>query len=185
MFMRVLSVLAMIGLWACDSDVAPQATSPVETPQSEVFTTTRPTAANDLAEVKAAAKVGETVTFLARVGGKRTVFVDGSAIFLAADPNLTSCELMGDEDHCVRPWDYCCEDADAMTAGLATIRLVDDAGNVRKESAEGIGGLEPLKFVVVTGIVQDRNDAGLFVIDASKIWVGGKPSRKDRMAGSR
>ncbi|MDP6986639.1 MAG: hypothetical protein QGG74_01220 [Phycisphaerales bacterium] len=184
MFVRVLGVLVMCGVVACDANETPKAVTPTSLPKADVFTTTRPDDAVGLAKVKMAAKAGDTVTFLARVGGKRTVFVDGSAIFLAADPELTSCELMGDEDHCTMPWDYCCEDADAMTAGLATVRLVDDAGKVLKESADGKGGLEALKFVVVTGVVRERNDEGVFVVDASEIWVGGKPSRGDELGGA-
>jgi hypothetical protein len=184
MFMRPLLLLTLTGLLSCDQGEPPQAAAPIAAAPSDVFTNTRPANAADLAEVKAAARTGDTVTFLARVGGKRAAFVEGSAIFLAADPKLISCELMSEEDHCEKPWDYCCEDADAITAGLATVQLVDAAGNVLKTSAKGQGGLEALKFVVVEGVVRDRNDEGLFIVDASRIWVGGKPDRSDPRKGS-
>ncbi|MBT4767179.1 MAG: hypothetical protein HOO04_02335 [Phycisphaerae bacterium] len=191
MFLRFALALTLTGLVACEEKTPPGATpatpvsaeaAPSTAPQ--LFTTTRPANAANLASIKTTAQTGDTVTFLARVGGKRKTFIDGVAVFVVADPDLTSCELMGEEDHCRIPWDYCCEDNDALTAGLATIRLVDKDGAVLKTSAEGQGGLEPLKFIVVEGIVSDRNDDGLFVVDAGSIWVGGKPSRADRMGGS-
>ncbi len=210
MFMRFLVVLTLYGLVACDPGKAPQddakatpttsesqgdakATPTTSKPQggnkamptaADVFTNTRPAEAPNLAGIKAKAVTGDTVTFLARVGGKRKAFIDGLSIFNVADPKLTSCELMGDEDHCAKPWDYCCEDKDVLTAGLATVRLTDGEGKVLKKSAEGQGELEALKFVVITGIVREKNDEGLFVVDASKIWVGGKPNRGNPLEGS-
>jgi len=184
MFMKPLLLLTISGLAACDPSEPQQAVEPVAATQDNVFTSTRPAHAADLAEVKAAAKAGDTVTFLARVGGKRKTFIDGAAVFVTADPKLISCELMGDEDHCAVPWDYCCESGDAMTAGLATVQLVDSAGVVLKHSAKGQGGLEELKFVVVEGVVRDRNEDGLFVVDASRIWVGQNPDRSNPRKGS-
>ena len=69
--------------------------------------------------------------------------------------------------------------------GMASVRLLDEA-SVRpiRTSAEGAGGLEPLKFVVVSGTVSDINDDGLFVVDAQRVWVGGKPTFKEPRAGS-
>jgi hypothetical protein len=148
------------------------------------FTTERPTEVADLIQIKPTAAVGDSVTFLARVGGRVEPFVDGLAIFTVADPSLLSCELMGEEDHCPLPWDYCCEPPNGITAGSATIRLAGNSGDPIAANAEGAGGLEPLKFVVVEGVVNERNDEGLFVIDATQIWVGGKPTRGNLRRGS-
>lgn len=148
------------------------------------FTKNRPAEAKDLIAVKPTAKVGDAVTFLARVGGRNEPFVAGTAVFVVADPSLESCELMGDEDHCPIPWDYCCEERNALTAGSATIRIVDGDGMPYPASAQGAGGLAPLRFVVVDGVVSDRNDEGLFVVDATRIWVGGKPQRGQNRLGS-
>lgn len=186
MIVRLALTLALTGLVACEAQPPPEQASPAPSvsASSDVFTSTRPATAANLTTVKNTAKTGDAVTFLARVGGKRQSFIDGVAVFVVADPSLTSCELMGDEDHCRVPWDYCCEDHDLLTAGLATVRLVDHSGAVLKTSAEGQGGLETLKFVVVEGVVHDRNDDGLFVVDATSIWVGGKPSRENPTGGS-
>ena len=152
------------------------------------FTRNRPEEVVDLVDVKTTAAVGDEVTFLARVGGRMEPFVEGVAIFTVADPSLESCELMGEEDHCPLPWDYCCEDPVKLTAGSATIRIVDESGRPLPASAQGAGGLAPARYLVVGGVVADRNDDGLFVVDvrdAGRIWVGGRPDRTDHRKGSR
>lgn len=149
------------------------------------FTRNRPSDVGNLIDVKPTAAVGEDVVFLARVGGRVEPFVSGIAIFQVADPGLDSCELMGEEDHCPVPWDYCCEDMAAITAGSATIRIVDEAGDPLPASAQGAGGLAPARFLIVDGTVAEKNDDGLFVVDARRIWVGGRPDRADRDKGSR
>ena len=148
------------------------------------FTKNRPTEVPDLIKVKPTAKVGDQVSFLARVGGRPEPFVDGIAMFTVADPSLLSCEVMGEEDHCPVPWDYCCEDSNAITMGMATVRFIGEAGDPIAANAKGAGGLAPLRFVVVEGTVGDRNDDGLFVVDADRIWVGGRPERGDLRLGS-
>ena len=67
---------------------------------------------------------------------------------------------------------------------LGTIRFMDDKGDSYPFSIEGSHGLETLKYVVVAGNVVDINESGLFVVDASKVWVGGKPSYGDERRGS-
>ncbi|MCH2134458.1 MAG: hypothetical protein MK116_11990 [Phycisphaerales bacterium] len=148
------------------------------------FTTSRPTDVKNLADVKKTAQKGDDVVFLARVGGKANPFVDSHAIFLAADPGLVSCELMGEDDHCTVPQDYCCEDPEALRAGMATVQFVDSSGRPLGSSAKGAGGLESLKFIVVEGTVRERNDDGMFLVDARQVWVGGKPTRDNPTAGS-
>ena len=115
------------------------------------------------------------------MGGKAEPFIESHAIFMAADPKLKSCELLCGT--CSVPQDYCCEDPDALKAGLATIQFVDAEGKPIKTTAKGAGGLESLKFIVVDGRVRDRNDEGLFIVDAENVWVGGKPSMEEPKAG--
>jgi hypothetical protein len=91
---------------------------------------------------------------------------------------------MGEEEHCATPEDYCCEDPALRTQGLGTIRFMDEKGESYPFSIEGSHGLETLKYVVVAGNVVDINESGLFVVDASKVWVGGKPSYGDERRGS-
>ncbi|MCH2136611.1 MAG: hypothetical protein MK101_08515 [Phycisphaerales bacterium] len=152
---------------------------------SSFFTQSRPADVEDLKAVRDSAAKGDSVSFLARVGGRVKPFSGSSAVFVVTDPGLLSCEIMACDDHCSVPWDYCCEDPDDLKMGMASVRLLDEA-SVRpiRTTAEGAGGLEPLKFVVVSGTVSDINDDGLFVVDAQQVWVGGKPTFKEPRAGS-
>ena len=151
---------------------------------AETYLTERPADVLDLVEIKKSAKAGDTVVFLARVGGRVKPFAEKQAIFVAADPSLKSCELMSTEDYCTMPWDYCCTSREDLKRGTATIRILGDDGRPVATSAQGAGGLEPLKFIVVAGTVSDRNDEGLFVVDADRIWVGGKPTYEEPRKGS-
>ena len=63
-----------------------------------------------------------------------------------------------------------------MKAGTATIQMVDADGIPYPVSAEGQGGISPLKTVVVTGVISEKDDRGFMVIDGSTIWVGSIPS---------
>ena len=181
--MRLLTCLACLILTACEKPLEPAPVASATIPTS-FFTSTRPANVSDLLAVKETASPGDRVTFLARVGGRANPFVDNVAIFIVADPSLVSCELMGAEDHCPLPWDYCCEAREAIAAGLATVQIVVEGGVPLAVSAEGAGGLEGSKFVVIDGTVLEKNDEGLFTINAESIWVGGKPNRKDHTAGS-
>ena len=189
---RTLLLLIIPGLLCCAplgcSESSSNGTSASIAPSASIpaafFTSRRPAEVADLANVKPTAKKGDAVTFLARIGGRAEPFVDGQAIFTVADPSLVSCELMGEEDHCPLPWDYCCEEPNAVRIGSATIRLVGDDALPLRASAQGAGGLAPARFVVVDGVVADRNDQGLFVVDAKRVWVGGRPERGKPRLGS-
>lgn len=180
------SALTLIG---CGADEKSNTTSN-ETISNSIpntfFTSERPENVKDLVEVKKTAKKGDEITFLARIGGRKNAsFVSTLAMMIVADPELLSCELISDDkDHCDTPEDYCCEDADLFSQGLGTIRFMDAEGSVYPHSVEGVQGLEVLKYVVVDGTVVDINDNGLFIVDANKVWVGGKPSYGNERGGS-
>ena len=162
----------------------PDQTESSVTIPARFFSEIRPTTPPNLLEVKETAKAGEDVTFLARVGGRAKPFASGFAMFVVADPSLVSCELKGEVDHCPVPYDYCCEPPEKIKAGLATIQFSDDEGMPYQVSAQGAGGLEGSKFVIIEGTVLERNDDGLFTVEASKVWVGGKPDRQNPLKGS-
>jgi len=153
---------------------------------SSFFASTRPVDVVDLVTVKETARTGDKVTFLARIGGRKNAsFISSLAMMIVADPGLVSCELMSDDvDHCETPEDYCCENPATLTKSLGTIRFLDDQGEMFPFSVEGSGGMEILKYVVVTGKVHDINEKGVFIVDASKIWVGGKPNYGNERQGS-
>ena len=184
---QIFTILLVAALTACggkeESNVQPTVVA-IELPSS-FFTETRPNDVKDLVEVKKTAKKGDEVTFLARIGGRKNAsFVKTLSIMIVADPSLVSCELMGEEEHCATPEDYCCEDPELRAQGLGTIRFMNEKGESYPFSIEGSHGLETLKYVVVAGNVVDINESGVFVVDASKVWVGGKPSYGNNRQGS-
>ncbi len=122
-----------------------------------------------IGEVKKTAATGETVRFVARVGGRAACFVPGSAVFIVADPILEDCIQKG--DGCPKPWDYCCEPKERLRANTATVRLVDAAGTPLAGTAEGLGGLAPLLTIEVLGTVSESGPEGLFVVDATQVFV--------------
>ncbi len=171
--------LSLASLAGCDGRAGNSNSVPASTvaaiPAANFLTGEKPANAPYLTSVKTNSNVGDKVMFEARVGGRANVFVDGMAIFVAADPKLVSCDQRPG-DHCKVPWDYCCEDFEAMKNGMATIQIIDDAGLPYEVSAEGQGGLQPLKTVVILGVVSEKGDDGNFVVDASSIWVGTIPA---------
>ena len=170
----ICSVCAVSSVLVGCSDPAPEAVEQAGGVPASFFTQDRPEDVADLKVVRDSATKGDAVTFLARVGGRVRPFIKKQAIFVVTDPKLQSCEILADDDHCKVPWDYCCEDPDALKVNVATIRLLDGGTPIRV-SAKGAGGLEEAKFVVVSGTVNDINDEGLFIVNATQVWVGGKP----------
>ena len=186
--MKYLSLLITLALLAnCSSkdEQAPQTNEVKNALPSHFFTVERPSDVKDLVDVKMNAQEGDDVTFLARIGGrKQGSFVPTLSMMIVADPNLLSCELMADDDHCATPEDYCCEDPMAITQGLGTIRFMKNKTDTYPFSVEGEGEMEVLKYIVVQGTVNSINENGLFIVDAEKVWVGGAPVYGDNRAGS-
>jgi hypothetical protein len=54
---------------------------------------------------------------------------------------------------------------------MATIELVNAAGEPLPFPVRGASGLVPLATVAVTGTVVEKNDAGVMVVRASRIVV--------------
>jgi hypothetical protein len=177
--MRCFDFCAMCAVCAVlvgcsDPAPTPEAVESTVVVPASFFTPDRPGDVSDLKAVRDSAAKGDTVTFLARVGGRVRPFIKTQAIFVVTDPKLESCEMMHMQNPCKVPWDYCCEDPDALKVNVATVRFLDEGKPIRT-SAKGAGGLEEAQFVVVSGTVNDINDEGLFVVDATQVWVGGKP----------
>jgi len=180
-----LTALAFVGCSAEESKQETTAPTVATSLPNSFFTTDRPANVKDLVEVKKTAKKGDDVTFLARIGGRKNAsFVSSLSMMIVADPALRSCELMGEEEHCATPEDYCCENRENLKQGLATVRFLDSAGDAFPFSIDGDHSLETLKYVVIHGNVADMNDKGVFTINANKVWVGGKPSYNHERAGS-
>lgn len=114
---------------------------------------------------------GDKVILEAKVMGTATPFVDHRALFVVGDEGtLTSCDL-NKGDQCKTPWDVCCESADAIRAGTATIQIVDADGNVLKQSIRGVNGLKELSRVRVEGVVAPQSTVEALIINASAIQI--------------
>ena len=122
-----------------------------------------------IAAVRASAKPGDEITLSGRIMGNAKPFVDGRAVFILGDPAvLTACnETPGDD--CETPWDACCDSPEDKKRGIATIQIVDAAGRVLKEPVEGVGGLEKLASVTVTGKVAEGSSPDLLMVNATAI----------------
>jgi hypothetical protein len=122
--------------------------------------------------VRSSAKPGDVVTLSGRIMGNATPFVEGRAAFILGDPNiLTACnDTPGDK--CETPWDVCCDSPEDKKRGIATIQIVDAEGRVLKESVEGVGGLEKLATLTVTGKVAEGSSADLLIVNARAIRSG-------------
>ncbi len=155
--------------------------------ESSVTTLPAPTASAELSEVLAAsptgepksihlirttAKPGDEITVSGKIMGNEKPFVEGRSAFILGDPEiLTPCnEKPG--DGCTTPWDACCDSPEDKKRGIATIQIVGADGRVLKESVEGVGGLQNLATVTVTGKVAEGSSADLLIINAMAIRSG-------------
>ena len=133
--------------------------------------------AKSIVAIRSTAKPGDEITISGLIMGSKNPFVDGRAAFILGDPDvLTACnEVPGDE--CETPWDACCDSPEDKKRATATIQIVDAGGRVLKEPIEGVGGLQNLSKVTVTGKVAEGSSADLLIVNASAIRaaVSGKP----------
>src|SRR5262245_35599836 len=66
-----------------------------------------PAGARPVQELRQAAKDGDEVVIVGRIGGSKEPWIEGRAGFLIVDPSFTPCNEKAGED-CPTPWDYCC-----------------------------------------------------------------------------
>ncbi len=123
---------------------------------------TEPTGAVSVSEVKSSATEGQTIVVRGRIGGRKETISDGSPVFTIVDLALPHCgEIPGDK--CTKPWDYCCEKPEDLTANMATIRLA--SGDPRD------GSLKELDEVIIKGTVGPRPNASVFTVNATGVYV--------------
>ena len=168
-----LVLLTTVAFTAACGDSAP---TPAQTPVAAtvtlptgIFVTAEPNGAVPVLEARKSAKVGDRVALLGRIGGTRAPFVSDRAVFSIIDASLKSCVEMGDDDHCPRPWDYCCEDKSARSAAMASIEIDGADGKPLALALEQEGTLKPLMLVAVEGTLHST-DGGAFVVRAEHIY---------------
>jgi hypothetical protein len=133
-----------------------------------------PANATNVAEVVKAAKDGEEVVLIGKVGGRKEPFVAGRALMTVVDTNQRSCKDMEKEmagENCPTPWDYCCIPQHVLAPNLATVQFVGADGKPLKADLSSVSGLKPLTEVVVKGTAQRGPDGKSLVINATGVYV--------------
>ncbi len=122
--------------------------------------------------IRTTAKPGDEITVSGKIMGNEKPFVDGRAAFILGDPEVLAACNEDPADKCTTPWDVCCESPEDKKRGIATIQIVGADGRVLKEPVEGVGGLQNLAAVTVTGKVAEGSSADLLIINAQAIRSG-------------
>ena len=108
----------------------------------------------------------DSVTLVGTIGGSMKPFVDGLVAFTIVDPKVPYCS--GD-DTCPTPWDYCCTQ-DQVKENIATVKFVDQEGNLVEGDARKLLNVSELSTVVVQGKAK-RDEQGNLTVTANKIFV--------------
>ena len=169
------TILLAAALLAACGEKQPAAETPVPTgPSSTLTAVIDATASGDAKAIHAlrqTAKPGDAVTVSGRVMGNARPFVEGRAAFILGDPEiLTSCDENPD-DACETPWDTCCDSPEDKKRGTATIQVIGEDGRVLKEGIEGVGGIDKLATLTVSGTVAEGSSPELLVINANAIDI--------------
>ncbi|MCC6951677.1 MAG: hypothetical protein IT433_09555 [Phycisphaerales bacterium] len=135
------------------------------------FLASAPAEARDISEARKAGglKMGDQVVLMGRVGGSKTPFVAGRAIFTLMGRGLKACSDNPD-DLCKQPWDYCCETRDDIIANSVTVQAVDAKGQVLRTEMKGRRGLRELSELIVVGKVTSTDGKSL-VVTATGVHV--------------
>ncbi len=172
----IVALAAVLALASCDgkkevATLTPAAPAP--SPELSKILNTAPSGTPvAIGKVRGTAKPGETITLSGKIMGNISPFVAGRAAFILGDPEIiTSCDTMPG-DKCETPWDACCDTPEKKKQGTATIQVVDAQGRALKEPLEGIGGLEKLAKVTVTGTVAKESNEDVLLVNATAIQAG-------------
>lgn len=141
--------------------------TPAKTSLSSSFVlASEPTGALPVGMARESTKDGDEVVVLGLIGGSTKPFVDGLAAFTIVDPKVPYC---ADEEGCPTPWDYCCQ-TDAVKQNIATVKLVDQDGQLVSQGARELLPVKELSAVVVKGVAK-RDEQGNLTIAAHQVFV--------------
>jgi hypothetical protein len=162
----VLSAVLLAGCARTDAPAPPVATGPA-VDGSKYVLAAEPEGAKPVKEVRAAAKDGDAVILVGRIGGTAKPWIEGRAGFLVIDPSFKPCNEKGD-DACTTPWDYCCDPKEELVKGMATVKVVDAGGQTVAADAKQLLGVKELDWVVVRGTAK-RDDKGNLTVLADGV----------------
>ncbi len=129
-----------------------------------------PVDAMPVATARSEVEPGQDIILRGQVGGTLKPFNSEFAVMVIADQAVMFCDEM-DDDHCETPWDACCEDADKLKMSRATVQMVDESGTPLAATLRGLGGLQELDHVSVTGTVDESSTDENLLVNASGIYI--------------
>jgi hypothetical protein len=170
--LALLAILA-ISLTACERQAAAPEPATAQIPAG-LLLADAPAGAKDVAVIVSEARHGDEVVIRGRVGGHAEPFAADRAVLQLIDPGIKACsELPG--DGCTTPWDVCCEPRDNLLAGSVSIQVVDADGRPLRGGLRGVGGLQPLSTVIVTGRAVRPEGARTITINATGLHIVSQP----------
>lgn len=159
--MMVLAIATAVGC----GETNPQAdVAEAAAPDPTYVMTTEPTGAAGVGEVRDSSE--EEVMVVGRIGGSVEPFVDGLAAFTIVDPAVPYC---ADEEGCPTPWDYCCKQ-NQVKDNIATVKVVNEKGDIVAKDAPELLGVKELSTVVVKGKAE-RDKQGNLTVLAEQVYV--------------
>ncbi|MBW3540078.1 MAG: hypothetical protein KY476_07405 [Planctomycetes bacterium] len=158
--------LAALALGCGGGDDGDGANAGAESGGSAYVLNAEPAAARGVTDVRKAAKDGDEVTVVGRIGGSADPFVKDLAAFTIVDPKLKPCSP---EEGCPRPWDYCCT-FEGLAEGTAMVQIVDDGGQLVSTDARKLLPVKELSTVVVRGKAKVDPEGNL-TVRANQLYV--------------
>lgn len=165
----VSGLLAFPGCTQESSTTSTSSTSAASADGSKYLLNEEPDGAQDVIKVRKAARDGDDVVIVGRIGGRLNPWIENRAAFFIVDGSLKACSDI-EGDNCKTPWDYCCETSKRKTSSSVLVKVVDESGDVVKTDAKQLLMVKELSTVIVTGKA-NRNDAGNLTVLATGVYV--------------
>jgi hypothetical protein len=161
------AILPALLLAGCGTQTSEPDAAGTQAADASYLATVEPSGAQDVIAARESVEDGDEVTVVGRIGGSVDPWIDGRAAFTIVDPSLKACsDIPGDS--CPTPWDYCCEAS--IGESSATVKVVDEKGNLVKADARELLNVKELDTVVVQGKAQ-RDEAGNLTVLAEHVFV--------------
>ena len=115
-------------------------------------------------------QAGAEITIQGRIGGQRNPFIANRAVMLLADDTvIEACDFNAD-DHCAKPWDYCCVKKTDRLQNMVTVQAVDDNNKVLAAELRGLDEMHAGSFVIVKGVVSEKSSGTNLVLNITQIF---------------
>jgi len=162
-------VCVIVGLCALLNGCAEPASTvgiPTALVNSTYLAKAEPAESMPVGEARDSAEEGQEIAVVGVIGGTREPFLDGLAVFTIVDPAVPYCAA---KEGCPTPWDYCCTQ-NQVKENIATVKLVDAAGELVEENAKDLLGVSELATIVAEGVAE-RDQQGNLTLMASKVFI--------------